>query len=29
MADFQNTAQGLAALGRGGDSTLVHMNQKK
>jgi len=26
MADFQNTAQGLAALGRGGDSTLVHMN---
>ena len=26
MADFQNTAQGLATLGRGGDSTLVHMN---
>ena len=29
MADFQNTAQGLAALGRGGDSTLVHMNPKE
>ena len=26
MADYQNTAQGLATLGRGGDSTLVHMN---
>ena len=29
MADFQNTAQGLAALGRGGDSTLVHMNPEE
>ena len=26
MAKYQNTAQGLATLGRGGDSTLVHMN---
>ena len=26
MVDYQNTAQGLATLGRGGDSTLVHMN---
>ena len=26
MANYQNTAQGLATLGRGGDSTLVHMN---
>ena len=29
MADYQNTAQGLATLGRGGDSTLVHMNPKE
>jgi hypothetical protein len=26
MVNYQNTAQGLATLGRGGDSTLVHMN---
>ena len=26
MVNYQDTAQGLATLGRGGDSTLVHMN---
>ena len=29
MANYQNTAQGLATLGRGGDSTLVHMNSSE
>tara|TARA_R110002073_G_scaffold176026_1_gene333605 strand:- start:156 stop:1439 length:1284 start_codon:yes stop_codon:yes gene_type:complete len=29
MVDYQNTAQGLATLGRGGDSTLVHMQPEE
>ena len=29
MVDYQNTAQGIATLGRGGDSTLVHMQPEE
>ena len=29
MIDYQNTAQGIATLGRGGDSTLVHMQPEE